>query len=106
MSERLKVFYWDQLKSLPINHQLVDVRTIQEFEKGYIPSAINIPVDEMRERIKELDTTKPIYIYCEAGLRGYLAHRMLRQSGFEQVFNLSGGYNTWKSCQEEKSLLN
>ena len=105
ISEKLKVFYWDEVTRLPENHQLVDVRTIQEFEKGKISNAINIPVDEIRDRLQELDKSKPIYIYCEAGLRGYLAHRTLRQSGFENVFNLSGGYNTWKSCQEEKSAL-
>ncbi|MDP3665499.1 MAG: rhodanese-like domain-containing protein, partial [Sediminibacterium sp.] len=61
----------------------------------------NIPVDEIRQRLAELPPDKKIYIYCEAGLRGYLAHRMLRQNGYEEVYNLSGGYISWKACNLE-----
>ena len=98
---RLKVFYYDEVASLPADSILLDVRTAAEFDAGYITNAINIPVDEIRQRLSELPTDKKIYIYCEAGLRGYLAHRMLRQNGYEEVYNLSGGYISWKACNLE-----
>jgi rhodanese-related sulfurtransferase len=80
------------------------VRTKEEFEKGNIKGAINIPVDNLRDRINELDKNKNIYIYCQAGLRGYLAQRMLVQSGYDHVLNLSGGYQLWKACANETEL--
>ena len=103
--DRLRVFYWDQIKELPTTALLLDVRTKVEFDAGQIPNAINIPVDEIRERLQELPKHRPIYIYCEAGLRGYLAQRILRQSGFETVANLSGGYLSWKAAEQEMQLL-
>lgn len=102
--DRLRIFYWDDIKKLPENAFLLDVRTSSEFEAGHIPSAINIPVDNIRDRMQELPLDRPIYIYCEAGLRGYLAQRILRQTGYEQVANLSGGYLSWKAAQQEMEL--
>ncbi|MFT3846347.1 MAG: FAD-dependent oxidoreductase [Lacibacter sp.] len=102
---RLKVFYWDELKNLGENDVLIDVRTHAEYEKGKIDSAINIPVDDMRSRLDEIPKDKNLYIYCEAGLRGYLAQRILKQNGFNQVSNLSGGYKLWKSCTNETAKL-
>jgi NADPH-dependent 2,4-dienoyl-CoA reductase/sulfur reductase-like enzyme/rhodanese-related sulfurtransferase len=103
--DRLRVFYWDDIKNLPENAFLLDVRTSSEFEAGHIPTAINIPVDNIRDRMQELPLDRAIYIYCEAGLRGYLAQRILRQTGFEQVANLSGGYLSWKAAHQEMELL-
>jgi NADPH-dependent 2,4-dienoyl-CoA reductase/sulfur reductase-like enzyme/rhodanese-related sulfurtransferase len=102
--DRLRIFYWDDIKKLPENAFLLDVRTSSEFEAGHIPSAINIPVDNIRDRMQELPLDRPIYIYCEAGLRGYLAQRILRQTGYEQVTNLSGGYLSWKAAHQEMEL--
>ncbi len=73
---------------------LLDVRTAGEYKRGNIPGSINIPVNELRPRMKELDKEKKIIIYCQVGLRGYVAQRMLTLSGFDAV-NLSGGYKTW-----------
>ncbi|OYU54941.1 MAG: CoA-disulfide reductase [Chitinophagaceae bacterium BSSC1] len=103
--DRLRVFYWDEVKQLPETALLLDVRTKTEFEAGHIPNAINIPVDEIRDRMQEIPTNRPIYIYCEAGLRGYLAQRILRQTGYETVANLSGGYVSWKAANQEMQLL-
>jgi NADPH-dependent 2,4-dienoyl-CoA reductase/sulfur reductase-like enzyme/rhodanese-related sulfurtransferase len=103
--DRLRIFYWDQVSQLPETALLLDVRTIAEFEAGHIPTAINIPVDEIRDRMQEIPTKRPIYIYCEAGLRGYLAQRILRQTGYENVANLSGGYVSWKAADQEMQLL-
>ena len=99
--DRLRVFYWNETNNLKQGDILIDVRTADEFSNGKIPGAINIPVDEIRNRLNEIPIDQTIYIYCEAGLRGYLAQRILRQRGFNNVFNLSGGYYLWKTCAEE-----
>lgn len=74
---------------------VLDVRTAIEFAAGNIPGAVNIPVDELRSRLGELDPARPIIAYCQVGMRGYLATRILLQNGFN-VRNLSGGYTTYK----------
>ena len=74
---------------------LVDVRTSQEFSQGAIPGAVNIPVDELRSRLSELPRDQPIVVYCQVGQRGYLATRILLQTGFQAVNN-GGGYKTFK----------
>ncbi|MFN8167049.1 MAG: rhodanese-like domain-containing protein [Bacteroidia bacterium] len=91
LTDRLNVFYWDQFPEAGSDYILLDVRTEKEFENGKIEGAINIPIDDIRARMHELPKDKPIYIYCEAGQRGYLAQRTLRQNGFKEVKNLSGG---------------
>jgi rhodanese-related sulfurtransferase len=73
---------------------LLDVRTAGEYRAGNIEGSLNIPVNELRGRISELPKGKKIIVYCQVGLRGYVAQRMLSQSGFDAV-NLSGGYRTW-----------
>lgn len=77
---------------------LLDVMTPKEFQKGHIPGAINMPVDELRRHINELDKSKPLYVNCAIGLRGYVACRMLTQYGFT-CKNLSGGYKLYKSIE-------
>lgn len=77
---------------------LIDVRAIEEFQEGAIPNALHIPVDELRERLDEVPEDKPIYLYCGVGLRGYVALKILKQSGFENVYNLSGGYRTYAAA--------
>jgi len=103
--DKAKVFYWDEITALPENAVLLDVRTQKEVDAGIIPNALHIPLDELRGRIGEIPTDKPIYIYCAAGLRGYLAQRILLQHDFAQVYNLSGGYQLWNVCQKELALL-
>jgi len=103
--ERLKIFYWNEIENIQQEGLLIDVRRRDEFEEGNIVTAINIPVDEIRNRLNEIPRDKTIYIYCEAGLRGYLAQRILRQNGFNNVFNLSGGYHLWKPCTDESNML-
>jgi NADPH-dependent 2,4-dienoyl-CoA reductase/sulfur reductase-like enzyme/rhodanese-related sulfurtransferase len=75
---------------------LVDVRTPQEYAGGHIPGAVNLPVDELRSRLGELPRDRQIAVYCQVGQRGYLATRILRQSGF-QTANVGGGYETYRS---------
>jgi rhodanese-related sulfurtransferase len=103
--ERLNIFYWNEVENIKVDGVLVDVRRKDEFEAGHITSSINIPVDEIRGRLNELSKEQNIYIYCEAGLRGYLAQRILKQHGYRNLKNLSGGYQLWKICAEEFGLV-
>jgi NADPH-dependent 2,4-dienoyl-CoA reductase/sulfur reductase-like enzyme/rhodanese-related sulfurtransferase len=72
---------------------LLDVRTPTEFAAGHLPGAVNIPVDELRDRIGEVPRDRRILAYCQVGQRGYVATRILLQKGFD-VANLGGGYKT------------
>ena len=72
---------------------LLDVRTELEFANGHLPGALNIPVDELRQRLSELNKDKLILAYCQVGLRGYIAARILMQNGFS-VKNMTGGYKS------------
>ncbi len=79
----------------PRNDQmLLDVRMPAEVQAGAIPGAVNIPVDELRSRLAELPRDKELLVYCQVGLRGYVACRMLQQAGF-RCRNLTGGYKTY-----------
>jgi len=103
---RLKVVPWEKATDLHAGDILLDVRNPSEFETAHIPNAINIPLDELRSRLHEINTAAPIYVYCQIGLRGYLAQRILLQSGFEKVQNISGGFYLWQNCTKEMELLN
>jgi rhodanese-related sulfurtransferase len=104
LHDRLKVCYWNEVSPIPENSLLIDVRTEREFDDGHIEGSLNIPADDIRERLHQLPKNKTIYVYCQQGLRGYIAHRILRQNGFDEVYNLSGGYALWQPCQLETEL--
>ncbi len=92
---RMPVFYAEDIAAIDFSRQsLIDVRTAREHARGAIPGSINIPIDELRGRINELDTKKETLVYCQVGLRGYLAVRILLQHGFSAK-NLSGGFTTF-----------
>ncbi|MDM8008658.1 MAG: FAD-dependent oxidoreductase [Phycisphaerae bacterium] len=84
----------------PIGDQLVDVRSEQEFAAGALAGAINIPLPVLRQRMDELDRSRPVMLNCGVGERSYKAARILMQSGFREVYSLAGGYrmhrDTWK----------
>lgn len=80
------------------NAVILDVRTSKEFAGGYIEGAININVDDLRENLQNLDKERVYAIYCQVGLRGYLANRILKNNGFK-VVNLNGGYNLWSKIK-------
>jgi len=104
LNKKSVVFQWNELDKITADDLLLDVRTQKEYEAGQIMDAINIPVDELRERIAEIPTGKTIYIYCLGGLRGYLAQRILMQNGYTNTLNLSGGYQLWNTCTREMAL--
>ena len=74
----------------------MDVRSREEFEAGAIPGALNIPVDELRERLDELPEGE-LVVHCAVGVRGHIAARLLSQAG-RSVANLDGGYKTWRTA--------
>lgn len=100
---RVKQFHWDQVESLPGDGSvtLLDTRTPGEYSRGHAEGFFNIPVDELRERVGELEKGKPVYVMCQSGLRSYIASRILSQHGFE-VYNFSGGYRFYKMVTEDQ----
>jgi len=95
--KRVNIITWRQLQQAQ-DGIILDVRTPDEFSLGAIPGAVNIPIDGIRDRLNEIPQDKNIYIYCAVGLRGYLASRVLMQHGFNNVFNLSGGYKLYQAA--------
>jgi len=97
LSGKLNIVSWDKIHSFHSeNIVLLDVRTEEENQLGEIEGSVNIPVDDLRSRMHELPKDKKIIVYCGVGLRGYIACRILTQSGFNDVCNLSGGYKTYE----------
>jgi NADPH-dependent 2,4-dienoyl-CoA reductase/sulfur reductase-like enzyme/rhodanese-related sulfurtransferase len=85
----------EELASAAEDQVLLDVRTFQEHAQGSIPGASCAPLDELRDRWEDLPREKELLVYCQAGLRGYVAVRFLTQRGF-RARNLSGGFNRWQ----------
>jgi len=85
----------EDVKNPRDDQMLLDVRTSAEVQTGTIPGAVHIPVDELRSRLAELPKDKEILAFCQVGLRGYLACRILTQHGFK-CRNLAGGYKTYR----------
>ena len=84
---------------------ILDVRNPGEYEKGHVAGSVNIPVDELRGRIGELQRDKEIFVHCAVGFRAHLAVRVLKENGFTPVWNITGGYASMKAVnafQEEK----
>ncbi len=96
LSGKVKIIQWKDILELNFEKDfLLDVRTNQEHRLGAIENSVNIPIDELRLRLDEIPAGKRIIIYCAVGLRGYLAYRILVQNGFQDIYNLSGGYKTY-----------
>ena len=83
--------------------QLVDVRTQAEYAAGHIDGFINLPVDQLREHLEQLDKTKPVYLVCQSGLRSYIASRILKGSRFE-CSHLAGGYRFYAAVVRDACL--
>ena len=83
---------------------LLDTRTVGEFDGGHIDGFLNIPVDELRERLGKLDKSKPVYVICQSGLRSYIACRILAGNGFE-CYNFSGGFRFYDAVMHDRCLI-
>ena len=102
----LKQWHMDKLDDLLQNDSviLLDTRTVGEFNRGHIPGFRNIPVDDLRDRIAELEPGKPVYVICQSGLRSYIACRILAGFGFD-AFNFSGGYRFYEAVSHDRTLI-
>lgn len=98
ISGAMPAISWRQLAAKKGEVMLIDTRTADEFSFGSIPGAINIPLDEMRGRLSEIPTDKPVVLFCAIGLRGYLAQRILMGRGYQNTLNLIGGYKTYSTA--------
>ena len=83
---------------------LLDVRTVGEFNRGHVDGFKNIPVDELRERINEVEKEKPVYLICQSGLRSYIASRILEGNGYE-TYNFSGGFRFYDAVVNDRALI-
>ena len=102
----LKQWHLEDLDSLLRNDHvtLLDTRTVKEYSGGHIDGFMNIPVDELRERLDELDASKPVYVICQSGLRSYIASRILEGNGFH-TYNFAGGYRFYSTVVNDKALI-
>lgn len=103
ISGLLKTAQWNETQLLrEKGYQLIDVRTPSEFSRGSIPGAVNIPVDEIRDRISEIKH-EPILVNCQVGQRGHTASMLLKELGFDAT-NLDGGYLTYSNSPAAMQL--
>jgi NADPH-dependent 2,4-dienoyl-CoA reductase/sulfur reductase-like enzyme/peroxiredoxin family protein/TusA-related sulfurtransferase/rhodanese-related sulfurtransferase len=94
LTHKTHITTWKEVEAFnKEEYTLVDVRSEEEYMNGHVEGALNIPVDNLRDRIGELNKDKTIIEYCQVGLRGYIADRILSQNGFE-VRNVTGGYKS------------
>lgn len=98
----VKQYHWEDVDNLPKDGSvtLLDTRTVEEFINNHVDGYINIPLDELRDRINEIDKEKTVYVICQSGLRSYIATRILSQNGFN-CFNFAGGYRLYASVKRE-----
>jgi hydroxyacylglutathione hydrolase len=79
--------------------QIVDVRGPGEWKKGHVPGARHIFVPELRKRVGELDRNKPTVVYCGSGYRSSIAASILKQEGFDELWNVPGSWEAWKNAK-------
>ncbi len=96
LSETVEYITVNELINMDPKPLILDVRTPEERSMGFIEGSIGIPVDNLRKRLGELDKTKEYVVHCAVGIRSYVAYRILKQTGFEKIYNLAGGYTSYK----------
>lgn len=101
----VKQWYCEDAENLPRDGSvtLLDTRTAMEYSRGHIKGFVNIPVDELRERLGEIDRAKPVYVICQSGLRSYIASRILTGSGFD-AYNFAGGFRFYDQIRRDREL--
>ena len=102
----LNQFHLEDVKNLPRDGSviLLDVRTEREYSRGHIEGFDNIPVDELRDRMSEIEKGKPVYVICQSGLRSYIAVRILSGNGYE-AYNFSGGFRFYDAVMNDRCLI-
>ena len=101
----LRQWHLEDVETLPRDGSvtLLDVRTAREFSGGHLDGFVNIPVDELREHLGELDPGRPVYVICQSGLRSYIACRILAGHGFT-CYNFSGGFRFYDAAANDRCL--
>ncbi|MGI6104780.1 MAG: CoA-disulfide reductase [Raoultibacter sp.] len=102
---KVRQFHHEDIEALLSKQDvtLLDTRTQKEYEAGHIEGFVNIPVDELRNRIDELPQGKPVYVMCQSGARSYIASRILSERGFES-YNFAGGYRYYSMLEQERLI--
>ncbi len=102
----VKQWYVEDVDNLPRDGSLtlLDTRTRKEYAQGHIDGFLNIPVDELRDRLTEIETGKPVYVICQSGLRSYIASRILAGNGYD-CYNFAGGYRFYDAVRNDKCLV-
>ena len=105
VSGKLKQFFWHDVENLARDGSvfLLDTRTPFEVMQGKIDGFVNIPLDELRQRLDEIPKDKPVYVHCHSGLRSYLACRILIGNGYN-CYNLAGGWRLYESVINERTV--
>ena len=106
ISKGLKQWHLSDAADLPRDGSvtLLDTRTEGEYRRGHIEGFRNIPVDELRQRIGEIETGKPVYVICQSGLRSYIATRILEGHGFE-AYNFAGGFRFYDTVMNDRAMV-
>ena len=106
ISKGLKQWHLTDAAKLPRDGSvtLLDTRTVGEYSRGHIEGFKNIPVDELRERIEEIEAGKSVYVICQSGLRSYIATRILEGHGFE-AYNFAGGFRFYDAVMNDRALI-
>ena len=106
ISKGLKQWHLSDAANLPRDGSvtLLDTRTVGEYSRGHIDGFRNIPVDELRERIDEIEPGKRVYVICQSGLRSYIATRILEGYGFE-AYNFAGGFRFYDAVMNDRALI-
>ena len=102
----LKQWHLEDVDFLPRDGSvtLLDVRTTSEYSNGHIEGFKNIPVDELRERLDEIEKDKPVYVICQSGLRSYIGTRILEGNGYK-AYNFSGGFRFYDAVMNDRVVL-
>ena len=106
ISKGLKQWHLHDADKLPRDGSviLLDTRTAWEYSSGHIEGFVNIPVDELRERLDEIEPGKPVYVICQSGLRSYIATRILEGYGYE-AYNFAGGFRFYDAVVNDRALV-
>ena len=101
----LKQWHLEDVENLPRDGSvtLLDARTVGEYAQGHIDGFKNIPVDELRERLDEVEKGKPVYVICQSGLRSYIASRILEGNGYT-AYNFAGGFRFYDAVTNDRAL--
>ena len=102
----LKQWFLEDVEELPRDGSVVllDTRTVSEYRRGHIADFMNIPVDELRDRLDEVEKGKPVYVICQSGLRSYIAARILEGNGYE-CYNFAGGFRFYDAVMNDCCLI-